>query len=317
MSDSDSFNCHYCGAIQRFVAGFLIDGREACRECKDRRSPTCPNCRASLNPRLPKRYGTCKTCQQRFFVNSDQELFDSIILTKAQNEDLNIYHQRLSRLRHWGITEEEILQQTQIARCNGTGANGATERLMHLLSDRILSTLAEEHRFIGSDGVFVALEAFSLLKHLFRSTPNDALSTSEVAGDVVAFTEEHKRLPRPQDAAWRTLNRFLDQGFSNMPKHQICSAMAWHLHIEGRNCSEMQRRSFQEMAMLYDAQGVEFIEILAGTCKASADLHGTRVATAKFVSSPCIPCDDCDDPERVESCSTSNWCNCTITAVYD
>jgi hypothetical protein len=267
-----------------------------------------------LGAALPKSYGTCKTCKQRFFVKPDQELFGSILLNREQNDQLKDFYGRLHQLRSWGTGDAAIREETQRARATGAGAVGALDGLRRRLAGEVLKSVRAEHQGIGPEGAIVVLETIDWIKHVLRHT-NCELALADIAGDVADLHVQFKSMPAYRDVAWRAFQRYQLAPPPGLSREAIQHAMAWHLYLEGKDCQAMQQRAFATEAKRYALEGYKHLVILSGSCKACARLDNRRIAIEKFLAEPCIPCERCDNDQG--DGSSVAWCNCCLSPALD
>lgn len=124
--------CERCAnPLPGFGTVFLVDGQAVCRDCHDEVEPTCPNCNQRL-PGRPETTSPCPLCGWAIHIVRDQDLFDSALLSKDQQEQVLEFRKKLGILRRYGITERRYLQTRARIKAQ-TGAEPDEPTLMRQL----------------------------------------------------------------------------------------------------------------------------------------------------------------------------------------
>ncbi len=94
--------------LEPHETAFVVDGQIVCREVHDELRPTCPYCHEAL-PAKPMPYSPCPHCRETILVRTNQDLYDSTLLTREQSEEFDRIDAIVRLFKPFGIRTRDYI----------------------------------------------------------------------------------------------------------------------------------------------------------------------------------------------------------------
>lgn len=305
-----STQCSNCSrAIPNLEPAAIVGDNVFCRRCHAEAEPRCPHCGGLTGRALPKSAGKCKSCGERFRVERDQCLFQSVLLTAQQASDLSEVRRAFRRLAGGGLTEAEFERCCLASLRTDDPAGEAIARLTRAKAKR---AVAIESALTPNDRLAVVIDDARRILGRFSVDPSPA----ECAGRASDLSEQFGAVPSPSDLAWAVLTDMGIRARSHEDLKGVFDAQARFLATEGRDHRDAQRRSYQHELEHLAESGIERVEILAhGACAECARQNGERWAIRDALARMPLPCSSCTNTGVYGS--LHGFCRCSYSAVFD
>lgn len=208
--------------IEPHETAFVVDGQIVCREAHDELRPTCPYCGQALESK-PASYSPCPHCRKTILVRTNQDLFDTTLLTREQSDEFDRIEATIRILKPF-----EIRARDYVAFKRSLGEKMELEReptdeeivwqLFHEAARRIPATdkarLADlfelQARFVHAQGKdhwplqqkaarfrLQAMQAAGVAHVRLQGLPDVCLPSRRLHGQVLPISEAMTQLPLP------------------------------------------------------------------------------------------------------------------------
>jgi DNA-directed RNA polymerase subunit RPC12/RpoP len=217
----ETVKCSRSGrTIEPHETAFVVDGQVVCREVHDELRPACPYCHKSLDAK-PAPYSPCPHCRQTILVRTNQDLYDSTLLTREQSDEFDRIEAIVRPFKNFGIrtrdylamkdklrdemeldrdaTDSEIVWQFfhEAARRTSDPARLAD---LYLLQARFVHAQGKDHRPFQhkwARTVLQNLKAQGATHVRLEGLPDQCLPSRRLHGTVVPIDEAVARPPIP------------------------------------------------------------------------------------------------------------------------
>ena len=315
--------CNECrSTVPPGLPAFLLDGRELCRNCRDEAEPHCPSCGAVMRRKLPKTYGKCPECGERFFVDQEQQLFDSMLTTREQHEDVKRLEYAAASFEPWGFNRKTAHQMTIVSRRERGDASvdGTLAALADIFARVALKDHPEILESIGAEGVARSVEAIALLNRVRSDAAEQLIRICAVCQEL---GDQFQMTPSAGDIAWGFLQReeLAAAKRSLEELSQIKRQSAMFLAYEGRESRDVLRASYRHKCEAWkhssDVVRVQVIGAPTDECAAADEINGQVFSIDDAVRNPPIPCESCTRAPRGNMPANGPpWCVCDLRPIF-
>lgn len=316
MSDA-GFQCAECNRHScQNEPGYIESGGVVCRDCRDALHPACPSCGVVMQRKLPKSHGKCPDCGEPFYVRRNQWVYNTTLLSAEQRDSLRTLDAAISIAEEYGVTKADAERAIAEARQGGRSAGDVERGLRQLAATRVTDGCPDQHRVLGTDGVFAALDAQRILCHYLITNP--ASTPVGTLAEVLAVAKDQaegwKRVPAAEDVAWECFNRGFVRTKDPHALRNLYLAASMFLAESGRQYAHVAKKAFQLDARQSKELHVRRMTVMPmSECSASQRAAERPYTVDHVIEDPPIPCTDCSAEPLVEG--GPPWCRCTMQGV--
>ena len=331
--------CSNCGAlITGAEPAYLIEGQEvACRNCHDTAHPLCPHCGKPLTRKLPKTWSKCSECGERFWVEPEQWVYPSMILTPDQRRAAQEIVREMSRLSEWGIRPEDRKAAELRAQRDGQRADDVIRMLRVDAIRRSGWSGPPDPATLPDDDIDMCVRSFDMFTRRAQVRGNYGIALGDV---VAAWLELKPTLPRPMASEdgeededqdeFAAENRLICQVWplalqraTNDPHTRKMISFCWaeSCAIAGIEFGEPLR-----LANRYELLDHQSHKVVAKVrivnwqepCSVCRKHNGKVLTIAQALETMPIPCAQCTTRYDTEARKgPKGWCQCRFEAVLD
>ncbi len=332
MSDEICSSCNV--AITGLEPAYLINGEHvACRNCHDTAHPLCPHCSRLLTRKLPKTWSKCPECGERFWVEPEQWLYPSMILTPDQRKSAQTIVREMSRLGEWGIRPQDRKIAELTAQMDGRGAD-AVIRSLRVEAVRCSGWAGPpDPATLTDEDIDICVRSFDMFSHKAQVKGNYDIRL----GDVVATWLTLKTtIPQTASSENEEEDEFVIenqlvcqvwplalQRAANDPHTRKMISFCW---AEACAIAGLDFRKPLRLASRYELLDLQAHKIITKVrivnwqqpCPACRRQNGTVLTIAQALERMPIPCEKCTTRYDTESTTgPKGWCQCRFEAVFE
>lgn len=330
--------CSKCGAvITGTEPAYLIDERDvACRSCHDMARPLCPHCGILLTRTLPKTWSKCSQCGERFWVEPQQWLYPSMILTPDQRKAAQEIVREMSRLSKWGVSPEDRKVAELRAQFDGHGAE-AVIRSLRIEAIKHSGWIGPpEPTTLADDDIDVCVRSFDMFSHRAQTEGNYGVTLGDVIAAWLAMKPSMPQVRSSEDEEDEVYDELADEHrlisqvwplalerASNDPHARKIISFCW---AESRAIAGLDFREQLQQAQRYallehqSHKSITRVRIVnwQEPCAACRRQNGKVLTIEQALERMPLPCPDCTtqyEGETVEN--PKGWCQCSYEAVFE
>lgn len=314
MSDEKCNRCN--AAIVGIEPVYLLNGQEkVCRNCHDAASPVCPHCGNGLKGKLPKTWSKCSSCGKRFWIDAEQWLFPTMLITPDQRKEIQEICQEVSSLHDSGIGQSDRKAAELLAQIDRKNGNAVIRSLREQAIHKSGRAGLPDIKKIPDEWLALTVEAFFVFKATSKVIGNYGITIA----DVFLICADNQAINTVDDlvcAAYQQALQFAKNDFQT--SSQICFGLAQFCASRGRQFREYLRDGNRYRLLEYQqCDHIEHVRIISGdgSCRECQKLKNKVFAVTEAIDQmplPCVSCETWYDEELYPD--LKGWCRCCYGA---